>query len=159
MVLKLPNSIGGKRDLILVMRTVEKSLNVRLQDEGRKKFGAQEIGGTSGGQKILNELLALNNMNNDTANLQKVLTQLEGYKQHAPRIRISFSQEPENDAYQKIISWFRSEIHPSVLIQVGVQPNIGGGFIMQTPARRYDMSLRTRILNSTDKFLEILHPA
>ena len=155
MELKLPNTIGGKRDLILATRQVEQILNDRLQDEVREKFGAQKVG-TKAGQQMLNELLEVNKLKDDTNTLKKLVQQLEGIKQHAPQIRVSYSQEPDQDLYKKTVAWFRKEIHPGVLVQVGVQPTIGAGFVLQTPARRYDFSLKTKILSSTPKFLEIM---
>lgn len=155
MELKLPNSVGGKRDLILATREIEQTITDRLQDDVRERFGAKRVG-TKAGQMMLGEILSANKLKDDTATLKKILQQLEGFKQHAPQVRIAFSQEPDQDFYKKIVGWFRREIHPSVLVQVGIQPTIGGGFILQTAARRYDMSLKTKILNSTPKFLEVL---
>ena len=155
MELKLPNTIGGKRDLILAMRQVEGVLNDRLQDEVRERVGAQKVG-TKVGQRMLGQLLEANKLTDDTATLKTLLQQMEGFKQHAPHVRIAFSQEPDQDLYQKVVGWFRREIHPGILVQIGVQPTIGGGFVLQTPVRRYDLSLKTRILNSTPKFLEVL---
>ena len=88
MELKLPNSIGGKRDLILALRQVEQILNDRLQDDVREKFGAKRVG-TKAGQQMLGEILETNKLKDDTATLKKVVQQLEGIKQHAPQIRVA----------------------------------------------------------------------
>ncbi len=158
MALKLPNSIGGKRDLILATRQVEQILNDRLQDEVRERFGAKKVG-TKAGQQMLGELLETNKLKDDTQSLKQLLQQLEGIRQHSPQIRISFAQEPDQDLYKRIVAWFRTEIDPGVLVQIGVQPAIGAGFILKSPMRRYDFSLKTKILSSTPKFLEVLHRA
>lgn len=156
MELKLPNSIGGKRDLILATRQIEKVLNDKLQDEVRAKYGAEVIG-TKAGQRVLNDLLELNGIKEDDANsLKRLLQALEAVRQYAPRVRISFAQEPDQDQYESVVAWFRKEVDQGVLVQVGVQPTIGAGCIVQTNSRRYDMSLKTRVLNSTPKFLEVL---
>lgn len=155
MELKLPNSIGGKRDLILAARQVEQILDDRLQDEVREKFGAKKVG-SKVGQKMLNELLSINQLKNDTDTLKRLQQQLEGFRQHAPQVRVAFAQEPDEDIYQKLVGWFRKEINPSLLVQIGVQPNIGGGFIMTTPQHRYDFSLKTKVLNSAPKFIEVM---
>ena len=68
MELKLPNSIGGKRDLILATRQVEQILNDRLQDDVRAKFGAKKIG-TKAGQQMLTQILETNKLKDDTATL------------------------------------------------------------------------------------------
>ena len=156
MELKLPNSIGGKRDLILAMRQVESILNDRLQDEVRERYGAKKVG-TNVGEKMLGEILETNKLKDDTQTLKKILQQMEGFKQHAPQVRVAVSQEPDQDLYKRLVAWFRKEIHPGILVQIGVQPTIGGGFILTTPMRRYDFSLKTRILSSTPKFIEIMH--
>lgn len=155
MELKLPDSIGGKRDLILATRQVEQILNDRLQDEVRERLGASKKG-TKAGQQALTALLETNKMMDDTDTLKRLLQGLEAIKQNAPKVRIAFSQEPDQELYKKLVNWFRTNVHKSVLVQVSVQPNIGGGFVLQTYARRYDLSLRTRILNSTPKFIEVL---
>lgn len=155
MALKLPNSIGGKRDLILATRQVEQILSDRLQDEVRERFGAKKVG-TNAGQQMLSELLELNGLKDDTQSLKTLLQQMEGIRQHASQVRIAFAQEPDQDLYKRVVKWFRDQIDPGALVQIGVQPAIGAGFILQTPARRYDFSLKTKILGSTPKFLEVL---
>ena len=156
MELKLPDTIGGKRDLILATRQVEQILSDRLQDEVRQKYGAKKVG-TKSGQDMLNALLETNSLRDDTQTLKKLAQQLEGIKQHAKQVRVLFSQEPDQDLYKRTVSWFRTNIDPGVLVQIGVQPAIGGGFILQTPARRYDFTLKTKIMSSTPKFVEILN--
>ena len=155
MELKLPYQIGGKRDLILATRQVEQILNDRVQDEVRQRFGAQAVG-SKAGRQALQALLEANKMMDDTDTLKRLLQNLEAVKQYAPKVRISFSQEPDQDLYTRLVRWFRTNVHPSVLVQMSVQPNIGGGFILQTGSHRYDMSLRTKILHSTPKFIEVL---
>lgn len=155
MELKLPDIIGSKRDLILASRQIEQTLNDRLQDEVRERFGAKKVG-SKAGQQALSALLELNKIMDDTDNLKRLLQNLEAVKQYAPRVRIAFSQEPDQEMFQRLVRWFRAEIHPSVLLQISVQPTLGGGFVLQTNARRYDMSLRTHILASTPKFIEVM---
>ncbi len=156
MAFKLPNSIGGKRDLIMTLRQIEQIVNDRLQDDVRERFGAKRVG-TKAGQRMVNELLELNKLKDDTESLKTVQKELEQIKENAGQLRISFSQEPDQDMYQQIVKWFRTEIDPGVLVQIGVQPAIGAGFILKTPMRRYDFSVKTKIMSSTPKFVEVLH--
>lgn len=156
MELRLPNTIGGKRDLILAMREIEQILSDEIQNDVRSKYGAEQHKQSHAGRHMVDELLKENNLNHEIATLRQVLKSMEDFKNHSPQIRLAFSQEPDPDMYRKVVEWFRREIHPGVLVQIGVQPSIGGGFTMQTPVRRYDFSFKTKILNSTDKFLEVM---
>lgn len=60
----------------------------------------------------------------------------------APVIHISFAADPSAAFLRKLIAWFRSEINPQILLQIGLQPSIAAGCIIRTPNKYFDLSLR-----------------
>jgi F0F1-type ATP synthase delta subunit len=91
--------------------------------------------------------------NDDVARLKKFL---EDAKEHAPVMHMSFSAEPSPRFLDHLITWLRREIHPMVLVQVGLQPTIGAGCLVRTKNKYFDFSLRQRFTNERHKLLSLL---
>jgi hypothetical protein len=76
----------------------------------------------------------------------KSRTELEGKLNDilgkAPLLHISFASEPSPRALEQILSWFRQNIHPQALLQVGLQPTIAAGCTLRTANKFFDMSMR-----------------
>ena len=155
MELELPTTVAGKRDIVRVQRDIEKLLEERLQ----AKVAYQQSGErrqVSDPTPIVARLFKLNELEFTDETLQKVDQYLENLRQTAPTIRIAFANEPDKQDIEKIVTWFRRNIHSGVLVQIGVQPTIAGGCVVQTPMKRYDFSLRQKLLNSTSKLTEVM---
>lgn len=85
----------------------------------------------------------------DRDRLKKFLTLLI---QKAPVIHMSFASEPSAKAMAKIVSWLRTNIHPQVIVSIGIQPSIAAGCIVRTPNRQYDFSFRRSLDMKTEIF-------
>jgi hypothetical protein len=75
----------------------------------------------------------------------KLQSELSAVLNKAPLIHISFAAEPPTRFLEQVLSWFRTNIHPQVLLQVGLQPTIAAGCTLRTPNKFFDMSLRSYI--------------
>jgi F0F1-type ATP synthase delta subunit len=69
---------------------------------------------------------------------------------------MSFSADPSPQFTQKLAAWLRQEIHPFVLLQVGLQPNIGAGCVVRTTNKYFDFSLRERFKSKRPLLMEKL---
>jgi hypothetical protein len=74
-------------------------------------------------------------------------------------MHISFSADPSPVFTDKLMTWLRREIHPFVLLTVGLQPNIGAGCIVRTTNKQFDLSLRQDFKAKRDLLLEQLTKA
>lgn len=74
----------------------------------------------------------------DRDRLQRFLTLL---LKKAPVIHITLASEPSSHALSKLLAWLRANIHPQVLVSVGVQPAIAAGCIVRTASHEYDFTL------------------
>ena len=74
-------------------------------------------------------------------------------------MHISFSADPSPLFTQKLIAWLRSEIHPLVLLQIGLQPNMGAGCVVRTSNKYFDFSLRDRFKSKGEMLAKIMQEA
>ncbi len=156
MELKLPSVIGGKRELIQLQREVEKLAEERLQARVAKRE-AREARTVSSPSTQLQQLLDTNKIELTDKSLVEVARALSTMRDKAPKIQISFAAEPTDEVLQKFVRWFRDEVDPHALVQVGVQPSIAGGVVVQTEKKRYDYSLRSKVVESVDIFRGVLN--
>jgi F0F1-type ATP synthase delta subunit len=61
---------------------------------------------------------------------------------------MSFAIEPSSFMTQKIVSWFRKEVHPALMLHTGIQPTIAAGCVMRTSNKYFDFSLRQHLTAS-----------
>ena len=88
------------------------------------------------------------------ADRAKLAEFLESIRQNAPVIHVSFSAEPSAVAIQKIITWFRAEIDPLVLLQVGLQPSIAAGCVLRTTNKYFDFTMRKHFYENRQMLID-----
>ncbi len=93
----------------------------------------------------------------EAAERQRALELLEYLHASAPIVHMSFSVDPPGIYIQKIVSWMRKNIDGSLLITVGLQPNIGAGCVMRTQNKIFDFSLREYFTEKREHFIKSLH--
>lgn len=91
----------------------------------------------------------------DKASRQAMMSQLDSVRHNAPRVHISFASEPSPKAMEKLVIWFRTSVHPQMLMQVGLQPNIAAGCVVRTPNKFFDMSLRAHLEKQENYLVEL----
>ena len=156
MELKLPQIVASKVQLIKLIREVEDQINERTQKQitEEQTGDLREVANPS---RSLKQLFELNDLEINDRNLEKVRDQLRELRAKAPVIKVSFADEPDLKITEQLVDWFRKEISPNVLIQVGIQPMIAGGMMLRTPSKVFDFSLRQFLMNNRDKLSEALH--
>ena len=138
--LQLPISIVGYVDVGRLTREME-SLNDFLNQANIREPGTpMQLPKTS---KLFDEVVSVNSLNMlQKEDRDRLLLFLYEVKEKAPRLHISFGADPSPLFLQKLIGHLRSTIHPLVLVQIGLQPNIGAGCVLRSTNRVFDMSLR-----------------
>lgn len=138
----LPVSVVGRVDIGRLQRETEALLNFIQQSAIRQPGTQPKLPKTS---RLLDEIIQANNINVLVeAECKKLLDFLKQIYSHAPIMHISFGADPSALFTQKVVTWLRKEIHPHVLLQIGLQPNIGAGCIVRTTNKYFDFSLRHR---------------
>ncbi len=72
----------------------------------------------------------------------------------APVIHISFASDPSGVFLTKLLQWLRREIHPQLLLQIGLQPSIAAGCVVRTTNKYFDFSLRQHFQNKREVLVQ-----
>ncbi|HET8709163.1 MAG TPA: hypothetical protein VFL85_02680 [Candidatus Saccharimonadales bacterium] len=141
----LPYSVTGKRDMARLVREVT-ALEDYLHQASLRGSGAQNAAKLPKTSRLLDEIVTANGLNLLDADARtKLLNSLKLIQQKAPLVHMSFSVDPSAAFMQKMVAWWRDNIDPYVLVEVGLQPNIAAGCLVRTVNRQYDFSLRRRL--------------
>lgn len=84
------------------------------------------------------------------ADRQRLMAFLQTIRAQAPVLHISFGANPAPAFIEKLMTWLRREIHPQVLITIGLQPNIGAGCLIRSTNKYYDFSLQKNFTKNRD---------
>jgi hypothetical protein len=138
--LELPVTVAGPADVGRLVNEIETIDDTLLQLGIRSGGTSTKLQKTS---RLMDQTVHANKLNllkqPDRTALREFL---DDVKKRSPVVHISFSADPGPDFLDKLMTWLRREIHPSVLLTIGLQPNIGAGCIVRTTNKQFDFSLR-----------------
>lgn len=140
--IKLPERLVSPTDLAHVTRELE-ALDDSLHQAALRKPG--EPTKLARSSAALEEMASLNGVSLlDAAQRAQLLELARALQEHAPRVRMSLAAEPSGRFMQSIIVWLRGNVHPTLLLEIGLQPSLAAGCMLRTPNKVFDMSLRHR---------------
>lgn len=143
--LHLPNTVVSKTDALRLVREIEAVDDFFTQAKIREA-GARVVPPRS--SQLLEEVAKLNGINLLEEQPRKSLKlQLKNVVQDAPVVHISFAANPSPRFMSEIADWFRKEIDPHILLQVGLQPSIAAGCVVRTTNKFFDLSLRKYLVS------------
>lgn len=156
-IISLPVGVISRIDVGRLVREVE-ALDEFLEQAAVRKPGTNvQMPRTS---KMLDELLQMNKINAIVESDRKQLMNfLITVRAKAPVVHMSFSADPSPMFTLKLTTWLRQNVHPLVLLQVGLQPNIGAGCIVRTTNKYFDMSLRQHFAQKHELLMAKIHGA
>jgi len=150
--LELPVLIFGPVEIHRLQRELESLEDYMTQANIREKGKQAPLPKTS---RLLEGLAGNNNFNLLLAeDRKKLATFLKNVGMKAPVIHISFAADPSSAFTAKIVAWFRTNIHPYALVQLGLQPSIAAGCVVRTSNKSFDFSLRNRFHDKRALLLE-----
>jgi len=141
--LKLSLSIVGRSDITRMLREINKLDDFFVAAASRPANSSIQPPRIT---NALNQLARDNRVNLLEAGQRKELvSRLNAILKQAPALNISFASEPSPKSLEQILIWFRQNIHPLTLLQVGLQPSIAAGCVLRTPNELFDMSLSAKL--------------
>jgi F0F1-type ATP synthase delta subunit len=139
-VTHLPLLAVGPADINRLSRELADIENILLELEVRKGEQSVKLPKTT---QLMDQLVELNKLNLLYKGDRALLKQFLGAIQHqAPVMHMSFSADPSTTFLEKLLTWLRREIHPQILLTIGLQPTLGAGCIVRTTNHQFDFSLR-----------------
>lgn len=152
--LELPTAIVGLIDVGRLMRELER-LESNLQQQAIRSEGAEVT--LPKFSLLLDQLVDKNQLNMlEKSDREKAHNYLKELRQHAPKVHMSFSANPSARFIQTLTAWLRQNIHPQLLIAIGLQPGIGAGCVLRTTNKYFDMSLAKSFSESREKLMQYL---
>lgn len=140
--LLLPIGVVTRADVGRLMRETEAVDNFLTQSATRQPGTAVQLPKTS---HLLDEMVAANKLNLlQTADREKLRDFLKIIRTKAPILHISFNSDPSPIFQQRLITWIRQQMHPYILLQIGLHPSIGAGCVVRTTNKFFDFSLRQK---------------
>ena len=141
--LKLPVLVFGVVEVRRLKRELEAVDEFMRQGEIREPGKQRALPRVS---RLLDALATDNGRNLLQADDRQELYQfLIEAGQKAPTIHISFASDPSSAFVAKLVTWLRGNIHPAILLQIGLQPSIAAGCIVRTANKTFDLSLRQNL--------------
>ena len=108
--------------------------------------------------QLMDKTVELNKLDLSKASDRKLLSNLLNLvKKQAPLLHMSFNSDPSPVFIEKLMDWLRREIHPIVLITIGLQPSIGAGCVVRSTNKYFDFSLRKDLSDHRDLLLAKMH--
>ncbi|HET9721721.1 MAG TPA: hypothetical protein VFP32_01690 [Candidatus Saccharimonadales bacterium] len=141
--LKLPSVVVGQTEVARLERELNELDDFFVDAKGRQtgtSFKPPKL------SRLLDELSQENDVNLlNESERSKLIKDINELLSRAPRLHISFASEPSPKALERVLTWLRDNIHPQILLQVGLQPTIAAGCVLRTPNKVFDMSLRASL--------------
>jgi hypothetical protein len=153
--LQLPVGVVGPGDVRQLRRNLEDLEDTLQQMRLRTKSPVAKMPRAS---RLLEEFAATNRLNlllpDDR---QRTAAFLDGTIAHAPVLHMSFAAEASRAFTTELVLWLRKNIHPNVLLTIGLEPTLAAGCMLRTPNKQYDFSLRARFEAQAGLLAKQLH--
>jgi hypothetical protein len=152
--LKLPVLVISPSDLGRLVRELAAIDDQLLQLKLRQPGSEVKLPKTT---QLMDQLVSQNGLSLlQVGDRDWLIEALEAIRKHAPILHISFSVDPSTVFLSKLMVWLRREIHPFVLISIGLQPNIAAGCVVRTTNQVFDFTLRRNFADKRDKLKQAL---
>lgn len=151
----IPDTVSTRGDVGRLLRELEMLQNFFGQQAIRQPGTSVAAPKTS---NVFDELVIKNNLNLLQAEHRSQLSVfLESLREKAPVLHMSFSAEPSPAFTQELTVWVRQNLHPYLILQIGLNPAIGAGCIIRTTNKFFDFSLREKFNVQKAALAESLH--
>ncbi|HEY1835602.1 MAG TPA: hypothetical protein VGG13_02150 [Candidatus Saccharimonadales bacterium] len=150
----LPDSVVGPVDAGRLSREAEELDEYLRASAIRKTGAAMQLPKMT---MLLDALAEANHLNLlQSPDRRRLVNFLHGLREKAPVLHVSFAADPSPAFMAKIVHWLRQNIHPFVLVQVGLQPSIAAGCTVRTTNEYFDFSLRQHLLQNRQMLIDAL---
>lgn len=150
-VIALPSSVVSRADVTRLNRELELIVAYLEQSHARSDKDAK-LPQVSDALEEITHVNRLHLLRDEDR--QRLVQFLKDLKQDAPSIHMSFAVIPSAQFTAKLLQWLRSEIHPLLLLNIGLQPNIAAGCVIRTTNKYIDCSMRQHLLANRPKLVE-----
>lgn len=157
MELKLPLNVVSQVDVARLLRELRDLDDYFISAAARKSGTGNQPPRVS---RMLERVAEENRLNLlEEKSRQAMAISLNLILGSAPLLHISFASEPSIKGLEQILNWMRGNLHPYVLLQVGLQPTIAAGCVLRTNNRVFDLSLRNYLKAQEPYLVQLIQGA
>jgi hypothetical protein len=139
--LELPEILIGQPDIVRLKRELE-ALRDYLHQAALRKLSKTDLK-LPRTSRLLDEIAKLNGLDIlQRTDYDWLLTVLTDLQEHGSQVHVAFPTDPSAAFVAKIVAWLRANVHPQLLVQVGLEPNLAAGCVVRTRNRQFDLSLK-----------------
>ena len=146
--LRLPDDILRRADIARLVREAESIENNTVSANVRTKV-TEATKRRSPVSDQLADFLDINQIEVRTARQRsKLVSDLRKLKDNAPVVHLTFASAADIESIKKLVVWLRTQVHPQVIVHIGLQPDIIGGVYIRTTNRVHDLTIRAKLSES-----------
>jgi cobalamin biosynthesis Mg chelatase CobN len=152
----LPPAVYSPQLLEAVRYEIEEYLDWYRQTRIQKKVGARNASPepTHSAETVLVIEAWLAGKAPTLESLEELIDQLKELK--LPVVHITLAAMPNHAQRETLVSWFRNNSTPHLLLSFVADRNLGGGILVRTPNHVFDYSWKQQLVNGRTKIAEIL---
>lgn len=91
----------------------------------------------------------------DLQALERLQLELQALRGNAPVAHLLLGALPTVPLKREIVGWFRTQIHPQLLVTFATRTDLGGGFVLRVGSRQYDFTYRAQLLEGKHRLVEL----
>ncbi len=92
----------------------------------------------------------------DKNKMKSVYDSFEEIKKNVKIVDLTFNSDIDNFIKIKVKDFFQSKIDKDIIIRYKINPDIGGGIVIQTPSSFFDFSFDYVLKTNLDKIINIM---
>lgn len=143
--LRLPDGVLRRVDIARLVREAENIENSTVAAAVRTRVTKVQKRRSPLSDQLA-EFLEVNSLEVSTSRQRsKLVTELRKLKDTAPVVHLTFASVADIESIKKVVAWLRTQVHPQIVVDVGLQPDLIGGVYVRTTNRVHDLSIRARL--------------
>ncbi len=151
----LPAAVYSPQLLESVIYDIQYYLDWYRQNQIRKQVGAKPKDEPNHSDETVLVIEAwLNGQPATLESLEELLGALHNLK--LDQVHIMLAALPNRSQREALVTWFRTNVGPHLLLSFVADRNLGGGVVVRTPNRVFDYTWKQQLIAGRDKLAEIL---
>lgn len=155
--IKLPDSIASAQDinsLIIELRDYNRWLaheTIKHQVGKGRISPAPEVSDST--KEVIRSIAQGQPKSHD---IDELIKSIDEQKKSAPSLVLTLAAPPSASLKSELVSWCRKNVDPNILVTFMFNSTLLGGMVVRYGSHIFDWSFRRQILDSRNKFPEVL---
>ena len=142
---KLPPSLATLRDLRRLINEVERIDSLLISSDIQERTGHQANDDVVMSDQ-LSDFMEANELEfGDSQARTALINQLRQLKDAVSTVHVTFADTVGQEELAKLVDWARQAVHPQIVLEIGLAPELIGGAYVRTTNKVFDFSVRAQL--------------